>query len=192
MGILYNEDDTDTARDEDLNTISCDLPVEQSQYFPMFVIRHAKAKRSRRRVASRHSLSPLYLSFSGLSDDSDIARLLSHSIHCTPTPNVQYREPRLVSISPEDIDIPQSLPPPSAFESILFGSGSGSVSISHNTPAPAPISLPAPETSLLPHQGAAVGDWTFITHPQATDTNSHTEVSTPSSEPETWILIDDS
>lgn len=185
MGILYNEDDEDIVRDVELNTISCDVPVEHS--FPMFVVRHGKPRRSRRRTIVR-SLPPLYLSFATLSDDVDIANFLSHSN--TPMPKIKHCESveptplSSVSISlPTDIDIPQSLPPPSAFEmESFYGSGSGIIS-SDNTPVQ--ISLPAPQTSLLSQQG----DWTFVNIPLRHNT---TILETPTSEPETWILIDDS
>lgn len=185
MGILYNENDEDVARDVELNTISCDVPVEHS--FPMFVIRHGKPRRSRRRIIA-WSLPPLYMSFATLSDDVDIAHFLSHSN--APMPKTKHYEsieptpPSPISIPlPTDIDIPQSLPPPSAFEmESIYGSGSSIIS-SDNTPIQ--ISLPAPQTSLLNQQG----DWTFVNIPLRHNT---TIVETPISEPETWILIDDS
>lgn len=184
MGILYNEDDSAVSRDENANVVSCDVAVEHS--FPCtFVLSHGKPKRSRRSVALRSTLPPLYLSLSDLSDDSEIARLLARSIASVPVAlhASQHRErpvtkPHPLSITTDiktDLDIPQSLPPPSAFESMY---GSGSLSI--------PASKPndPPQISLPPH---AI-DWTFISSPSHTDTTP----SSPSSEPDTWVLIDDS
>lgn len=164
MGILYNDEDN-TAQDSESNTVSCDLPVEHS--IPVFVLRHGKPRRSQRRSTAWRSL-PLYLSFSGLSDDSDIARLLS------PPPNshkstIQHRI--TMRTPPISTDIPQSLlPTPLALASVsnsaLFDKDTPSISLLHDFPS---------------------GDWTFVTpsHPAA-------DTPTPLSEPETWILIDDS
>jgi hypothetical protein len=182
MGILYNEDSAEVAQNDNANTILCDVPVEH--FPPMFVIRPGKPRRSRR--ANRRSLPPLYLSLAGLRDDADIARFLYQSIHASPKPVTQYRAclPPPMDL---DIDIPQSLPPSSAFES-LYGSISSASLISDNTP----ISSSSRQTSLLHHQG----DWAFINIPIRQNSNSNndnnTTLSSPSSEPETWILIDDS
>lgn len=131
---------------------------------PMFFLRPSKSSRRTRRSKLRDL--PLYLSMSDLSHDADIARLLSSSISHTQT--IQHRD---VSPSPLMTDIPQSLPPASALE---FTHGSTRFlddTISNSTLAfDFPIS----------------GDWTFI------GTAPHTPlVSTPSSEPETWILLSD-
>jgi len=202
MGILYNEDDANIAQGDDLNTVLCDVPVRQAHSISMFVIRHGKPKRSRRRAISR-SLPPLCLSFSALSDDVDITQFLQISRSITPVPlptpmpMIQHRESPKTKTTPSplpvlpapDIDIPLSLPPPSAFES-MYGSFHSAISI---LSTPTAISLPSPESNLLPqHQ---VGDWTFITHPSTHPhyhENEKLEMSTPVSEPETWILIDDS
>ncbi|PMD58206.1 uncharacterized protein K444DRAFT_439546 [Hyaloscypha bicolor E] len=82
MGILYVGEDI--AVDSESNTIVCGVPVESSG--PMFSIRQGKPRRSRR--STWRSL-PLYLSFSDLSNDADIARLLSFST--PPTPTIQHR-----------------------------------------------------------------------------------------------------
>lgn len=174
MGILDN-DDEDFGQDCKPNTVLCDVPVQQT--VPTFIIRYGKPKRSRRR--STWSLLPLYLSFSGLSDDADIARLLSPSV--TPTSTIQHRT-KIPSMSLNtDIDTPQSLPAPP----LALGSGPGSLHGSHfldNTILQ--ISIPTPQ-SFETHSNTR--DWTFIQTPHHNSAST-----TPSSEPETWILIDDS
>jgi len=163
MGILYDNKDEE-------NTVACEAPIEQTP--PMFILRHRKPKRSRRR-STWHSL-PLYLSFSSLEDDADIAQLLSPSITTTPTPmTIQHREHPSTPIS---TDIPQSLPPTSALESATIH---GSPHLLPNAPVRAsqPHSLPL-----------SVDGWEFINTPQARQ-DPHT--STPISEPETWILLSD-
>jgi len=170
MGILYN-DDEDIAQDTQSTTVLCDVPVQD--LFPTFIIRHGKPKRSRRR-STRHSL-PLYLSCSGLSDDADIARLLFPSN--TSTPMIQHRTKiPLVSMN---TDTPQSLP---ALSLSAFGSVSlhGSHFLDNTTFS---ISIPTHSFESEPSSE----DWTFI------QTKHHDSLSsTPLSEPETWILIDDS
>ena len=165
MGILY--DNEDTAHDSEPNTIVSDVPVEQS--VPMFSIRYGKPRRSRRRSTWR-SL-PLYLSFSDLSNDTGIARFLSPSIPHSPT--IQHHDLTILQHITNDIDtcIPQSLPPTPAFSGSLLS----------NPVDNTPISI-AQHGSLLP-----TGDWIFITTPPNTPGSL-----TPLSEPETWILIDDS
>ncbi|KAH9222735.1 hypothetical protein DL95DRAFT_518293 [Leptodontidium sp. 2 PMI_412] len=153
LGILYN-DNEDLTQDSESNTIACDVPVEQS--VPMFVLRQGKPRRSRRRSTWR-SL-PLYLPLSSLSDDADIARLLSLS----PAPTIQHR-----LTTPTPMDTPLSLPP-LALESPQHD----------NT-----ISISSPRHTLDFYSG----DWTFVHTPHHADPSP-----TPSSEPETWILIDDS
>lgn len=162
MGILYSDETEDIVPDSESNTIVCDVPVERP--VPMFIIRQGKARRSRHRSAWR-SL-PLYLSFSDLSDDADIARLISPSISHTPT--IQHLDPIASTHLVTDMHIPQSLPPASAFASAHL-----QLDLVDNTP----ISLR--------HQHA--GDWTFINTPRTMPGTC-----TPVSEPETWILIDDS
>ncbi|KAH7418393.1 hypothetical protein BKA64DRAFT_700917 [Cadophora sp. MPI-SDFR-AT-0126] len=162
LGILYN-DNEDLAQDSESNIIACDVPTEPS--VPMFIFRQGKPRRSRRRPNWR-SL-PLCLSLSSLSDDADIARLLSLS----PFPTIQHR---LTTLAPTPMDIPQSLPPP-AMESPYHDDNDNTISIS---------SPPPPQQYILDFNS---GDWTFIHTPHHTDPSP-----TPSSEPETWILIDDS
>jgi hypothetical protein len=163
MGILYDEESI--AHDSESNTIVCDVPVGQS--IPMFSVRLGKPRRSRRRSTWR-SL-PLYLSFSDLSNDADIARLLSPSVLHTPT--IQHRDLTIQTHNMDnDTSIPQSLPPTPAFSGFIH-----SLHLVDNTPI---------SNSIL-HQHP--GDWTFITAPHNTPGTS-----TPLSEPETWILIDDS
>jgi len=164
LGILYENEDT--AQDSESNTNVCDVPIERS--VPLFSIRYGKPRRSRQR-STRRSL-PLYLSFSDLSNDADIARFLSPSI--PHTSSIQSRNLAILPHITTDIDtcIPQSLPPTPAFT----GSGlqfidNSFVSLSH---------------SIVHNQ--RTGDWTFITAPHNTP-----ETVTPLSEPETWILIDD-
>lgn len=107
----------------------------------MFIIRHGKPRRSRRR--SNWRSLPLHLSLSSLSDDADIARLLS--IEASPTPTIQHR-----LFTPASMDIlPQSLPPS------ILGSN-----IFDNT-----ISISSPR-HLLDHNA---GDWTFVHTPHHTD-----------------------
>jgi hypothetical protein len=155
MGILYGGDDL--AYDSELNTIVCGVPVNNSA--PMFSIRQGKPRRSRR-GSSWRSL-PLYLSFSELSNDADIVRLLSPST-IPHTPTIQHRDLSIVqTLINTDIDIPQSLPPIPAF------SGSNLVD---NTPISISLS-----DSILPTR-----DWTFITTP-----NNTPGTVTPNSEPET-------
>jgi hypothetical protein len=173
MGILYN-DEEDIAQDSQSNTVLCDVPVQQT--VPMFIIRHGKPKRSRRRSTWR-SL-PLYLSFSGLSDDADIAKLLSPA-PLPPTPKIQHRTKIPLMSLNTDIDIPQSLPAP---PSSALGSGSFYGSRFDNTTFS--ISIASPQSFNIPSN---TGDWTLIQTPHHESTSS-----TPSSEPETWILIDDS
>merc|ERR1712000_388887 len=144
LGILYNDNEDFAQNSPDSNTISCDVPIEPS--VPMFILRQGKPRRSRRR--SNWRSLPLYLSLSSLSDDADIARLLSLS----PFPTIQHR---LSTPTHFDTDILQSLPPLSQQNILDFNSNSG--------------------------------DWTFIHTPHPTNPSP-----TPSSEPETWILIDDS
>lgn len=160
MGTLYN-DDEDIVSDSLSNSVSCDVPVQQS--IPMFIIRHGKPKRSRRSRSSWRSSLPLYLSFSGLSDDADIARLLSPSTNTTYTSTIQHRTKIPLSSQHTDIDIPQSLPAPSE---LAFWSGSLHQSISRdNTPAPVPISIPVrPSHSFNLNDSE---DWTLI-HPTHT------------------------
>lgn len=177
MGILYN-DDEDIAQDSKSNTVLCDVPVQQS--VPMFIIRHGKPKRSRRR-STWHSL-PLYLSFSGLSDDADIARLSSTPITTPPIPTIQHRTKIPLMSLKTDIDILQSLPaPPSPSSAFRSGSLHGSHSFDNTTFS---ISIPTPHSFDI---NSNTGDWAFIQTPHGGSTSS-----TPSSEPETWILIDDS
>lgn len=157
LGILVN-DIEDLAQDSESNTIACHVPIEQS--VPMFTLRHSKPRRSRRH-SNRRSV-PLYLSLSTLSDDADIARLLSPCIRNTPT--IQHR----ITITQLHTDILQSLPS-SALES------------PHLLDSTIPVSLPQHLFDLN------TGDWTFIHTPHHANPSP-----TPSSEPETWILIDDS
>jgi len=128
LGILYN--DEDNIQDSESNITLCDVPLEQS--VPMFILRHKQPKRSRRRPVQSSPL-PLYLSFSCLSDDSDIARLLSPSVSHTPT--IQHREITLPTPT-------LSLPPTLALES--------SIHFFDNTPV----------ISTTPH--LITEDWTFI------------------------------
>lgn len=161
MGILYG--DEDNVHDLESNTIVCDIPVEPSP--PLFSIRQGRTRRSRRR-SNWHSLS-LYLSLSDLSNDADIARLLSPSISHTPT--IQHHGLTTQTHHLEiDTSIPQSLPPTPAFSGFsqdLHLVDNTLISISQNN----------------------TGDWTFISAPHNTP-----ETATPLSEPETWIMIDDS
>lgn len=180
MGILYNDNDSDGAQDEDVNAVLCNVPVEQP--FPMFVMRHGKTRRSRR-CSVWQPLPPLYLSFAGLSDDADIQRLLSPSILAIPT--IQHREPSLPLPNPVSSDIPLSLPASPAFES-LDG-------FDFDSPEPDerqednPISI---SNSILHKLNQVTqGDWTFVDISQHNNTPIST---TPCSEPETWELVDDS
>jgi len=119
-------------------------------------------KASQRAHRSTWRSLPLYLSLSDLSHDADIARLPSPSIPHTPT--IQHHE---ISPSTTITDLPQSLPPNTALE-FTHGSTHFLDKTSH------------------PFDILNSGDWTFI------DTAPHNPlVSTPSSEPETWILLSD-
>jgi hypothetical protein len=107
-----------------------------------------------------------------LGNDADIARLLSPSTPHTPT--IQHRDLSKIQTllnTNIDNDIPQSLPPIPAFLGSLLSD------LVDNTP----ISI-SQHDSLLP-----TGDWTFVTTPHNTPGSL-----TPVSDPETWILIDDS
>ena len=163
LGILYCDDE----ELQDANAVLCDVPVRQEA--PMFVMRPSRRSR-RRRSTWRSGTLPLHLSFSSLGGDADIIRLLS-PLNAHNTPTIQHRDPipsTTASIINVDIEIPQSLPPPSpALSSSLNGS---THLLDINTPTLA----------------QAGEDWTFINSVHA----QHD--STPSSEPETWILCDDS
>ena len=171
MGILYVGEDI--AVDSEPNTIVCGVPVESSA--PMFSIRQGKPRRSRR--STWRSL-PLYLSFSDLSNDADIARLLSFS--APPTPTIQHRSLTIQTHTNTDIDIPQSLPPTPAFTGSLLPHLVDNTPIS-NLDSTLSRTLRLANT-ILPN----TGDWTVITTPHNTPGTL-----TPLSEPETWILIDD-
>lgn len=159
MGILYESKHKD-------NTVACEVPSGNAS--PMFVLRHRKPRRSRRRSAWR-SL-PLYLSFSSLGDDADIARLLSPSIASTPTSiTIQHRE---LPSTPNPTDIPQSLPPTPA---LVLGS--------QHFVSTTPIEL----EHFLP-DNPTIDDWEFITTPP---THQNPHPTTPLSEPETWIFLGD-
>jgi len=165
LGILYNDNEDFAQNSPDSNTISCDVPIEPS--VPMFILRQGKPRRSRRR--SNWRSLPLYLSLSSLSDDADIARLLSLS----PFPTIQHR---LSTPTHFDTDILQSLPPPA----LEFPH--------HNdNDKDDTISIPPLSQQNILDFNSNSGDWTFIHTPHPTNPSP-----TPSSEPETWILIDDS
>lgn len=146
LGILE-----DLVQDSESNTVACHVPVEHA--VPMFTFRQGKPRRTRRR--SEWYSVPLHLSLSTLSDDTDIARLLS-PIHNTPT--IQHRK---------NTDIPLSLPPSALASPPVFDS------VFH-----LPQHLLDDDTTT---------DWTFIHSAHSTSQSP-----TSPSEPETWILIDDS
>ena len=162
LGILYCDDE----ELQDANAVLCDVLVRQEA--PMFVMRPSRRSRRRRSIWRPDTL-PLYLSFSSLGDDADIVRLLCPST-TRNTPTIQHRDhipSTTASIMNIDFEIPQSLPPTSPALSSSINKSTHLLSI--NTPT-------------LVQAGE---DWTFITH-------THTQHdSTPSSEPETWILCDD-
>jgi hypothetical protein len=163
MGILYDETQQDCESHANENAVLCDVPLGQE--VPMFVMR--PSRRSQRRSTWR-SL-PLYLSFSDLSKDTDIARLLSPIQRITPT--IQHRDHiPSTTASIIDVDTPQSLPPNTPALSTHHLNGISNLLTEISTPT-----------------FVSVGeDWTFITH-------MHTQHdSTPFSEPETWSLCDDS
>ena len=144
----------------------------------MFVFRYGKPRRSRRRSTWRSSL-PLYLSFSSLSDDVDIARFFSPSTTPNELPTIQHPDIPFCE-KPQTTDTPQSLPLTSS--ALLAAHGEVlSILNSDNTANPIPIS--SPSTPSLDQ----VGDWTFVnTAPHRT-----TQIATPLSEPETWIILSD-
>lgn len=150
------------SEDKDNCTASKIPSIEQAPP-TSFVWRHRKPRRSRRLRAL-----PLHLSLSTISTDAAIARLLSASPATTPTPTIQHREV-LPGTTPQSL--PSRSPSPSpALESPLLDT-------QHT------------HTHSLHHQTAtALDDWELIT---TTPPQSHDEVSTPSSEPETWILLSD-
>ena len=166
MGILYDNNEEDVALDSESNAILCNVPVEVEHSVPMFSIRYGKPRRSRR--STWRSL-PLYLSFTDLSQDTDIARLLSQTPSYIPPIPHRSTQPNT------NIDIPQSLPPIPAFSDLhlIDNTLTTAFPISHSISNSIPI---------LQHPV----DWTFIAAPH------NTTSLTPTSEPETWILIDDS
>ncbi|EKD20528.1 hypothetical protein MBM_01210 [Drepanopeziza brunnea f. sp. 'multigermtubi' MB_m1] len=152
----------DLAPEDESNTVACGVPVECPA--PMFILRHGKPQRSQR-PSPRPSI-PLHLPLSSLTDDVNTPRLLSLPASPSPgTPPIQHRADTLPLL-----DSPfQSLPPPHLDNS--------------------DTTIPIPPSSVL---DADLGDWTFITtsHPHP---HPHPPPSPPPpSEPETWILIDDS
>jgi hypothetical protein len=172
MGILYKGDDSEEGtQNPETDSVSCGaLAVEQST--PAFILRTAKSRRSRRRSTWR-SL-PLYLSLSNLRDDIDIARLLSPPLSHNP-PTIQHREISIPSspiVAPiTTVEIPLSLPTTSALGSPASAHGSQHL---------------LDNTLTIPSHSLENGDWTFIT------TAHHTpNTQSPSSEPETWILLSD-
>jgi hypothetical protein len=164
LGILCDDNDEE-------NTVACEVPSEQA--CPTFILRHRKA--TPRRRSTWRSL-PLYLSFSNLGDDADIARLLSPSVsNPSTTMTIQHHE---LATPPNTTDIPQSLPPTPALES---ASVNGSKHLIPNTPIEKP-----PTQSLPPNTTGE--DWEFINTPQH-HIDPHTSI--PLSELETWILLGD-
>ncbi|KAI9048961.1 hypothetical protein LZ554_006810 [Drepanopeziza brunnea f. sp. 'monogermtubi'] len=163
LGILYNTND-DLAPEDESNTVACGVPVESPP--PMFILRHGKPRRSQRPSTLRPILLHLPLSFL-TDDDVNIPRLLSLPASPSPCPpTIQHRADTLPPLDPPL----QSLPPPHL--------------IRNDTTIPIPpSSVSVPDSDL--------GDWTFITtsHPHPHSSRSR---SSPPSEPETWILIDDS
>lgn len=175
MGILY-EDSQESTRDLESNNVSCNIPVEQS--VPMFILRHRKPRRSQRRSA-RRSLLP-HLSFSGLSDDIEIARLMSSTISYLPSPTIQHRHIPTLSPISTNIDIPQSLPASPALELGQCSlSGSGFLSSDQHL-----LNKSSNSTRSLALD--STGDWEFITTPQ-----HKPHLPSPPSEAETWILLSD-
>lgn len=168
MGILY--DNTcpaeDIALDSNINTnaIACEVPLELPS--PLYTLRVRKPKRkSQPRRRSTWRPLPLYLSLSTLKDDTDIARLLSTP---SPTPTIQHRPTKPQPLS---LDIPQSLPPPLAFSEFPLSPAEDLYSQS-------PISYTLHDNN----------DWELI-NTQITHTISRS--TTPSSDPETWIILGD-
>lgn len=167
LGILYIDEEEPQDCELHANAVLCDVPVRQEA--PMFVMRPSRRSR-RRRSTWRFDALPLYLSFSNFGDDADIARLLSPNIsHNTPT--IQHRNNiPSTTASIIDIDVPQSLPPttPALLSQVELNGSTYLLDINSPTLA------------------RAGEDWTFVAHTHSTHD------STPSSEPETWILCDDS
>jgi len=163
LGILYDHEKDiaqDSLDESSTNTASCNV---LSTICPLFVIRPGRPKRSPRhfRSSSAWRSLPLYLSFSGLSEDAEIARLLSPEPSIPPSipsSTIQHRPSFPINKFPTPVP-PQSLPPQQALElpSLLF--------IDNNS------------------------EWTFITTP--TTNTQTSQPSTPLSEPEAWILLSD-
>ncbi|RDL40447.1 uncharacterized protein BP5553_00426 [Venustampulla echinocandica] len=170
LGILYDNVE-DTTQDK---SVVCEVPLEQPS--PLFTLRYRKSSRNsrRNRRRSQRSSLPLYLSLSNLKDDADIVRLLSPSTSTTATkPPIQHRAVPATP-PPISLDIPQSLPVaavPALEESIHS-------SVPHFLD----------NTSILPtpHENH-VSDWEFI----MINNDATLQTTTPSSEPETWILLGD-
>jgi len=144
IGILNM--DEENAQDEP-NLVSCDVPVEPSA--PLFVIRPGRLRG--RRSALR--ALPLYLSLSSLSDDINIARLMSSPTHVSHS-TIQRRPASRPA--PINTDLPPSLPGTPTISSAL---------VDHTVSSPTSFDL-------------NTGDWTLV----GTSQHS-TASSTPVSEP---------
>ena len=87
LGILYDHEKDivqDSLDESSTNTVSCNV---LSTICPLFVVRPGRPKRSPRHFRSNSAWRslPLYLSFSGLSEDAEIARLLSPEPSISPS-----------------------------------------------------------------------------------------------------------
>jgi hypothetical protein len=164
MGILYFDEQHDDSHAKE-NAVSCNVPLKLE--VPTFITR--PSRRSRRRRSTWRSL-PLCGSFSDLTDDPDIARLIFPIP--PPTTTIQHRDPiPSISASIVDIDVPLSLPTQTTASSSSHHLNRSKLLL-HNI-----------QTFVPPSE-----DWTFID-----EIHPHTPHGcTPSSEPETWILCDDS
>ena len=134
---------------------------------PLYILRQVKPRRSRRRPTWQSI--PLYLSLSNLRDDNDIARLLSPQ----STTNIQHR-PSHVLVKETPLSLPTSSASALSSSSSLSAHGSSDLNFL--------------ETTSLPSHSLEPEDWTFITTQQNTTSDS---LSSPASEPETWILLSD-
>lgn len=185
LGILY--DDEVSGAD-----LAVDALPPRRYAAPEFIIRPGKLSRRRTLKRSTWESLSLYLSFSALSQDDDIARLLISDCDNTPTPSVsstiQHHETESTlnssSLNSPDV-VPQSLPTPE--------------SAPINTPllesamqSPARLSDSLPALS-LPSSNAAPEDWTFVnTRASSTVDDADAGTCTPAiSEPETWVLLND-
>lgn len=148
MGVLYHVEDVARKQQKSVAFDLLDQPAP-------FIIRPSKRLRPSKRMQSAWQILPLHMSMSDLSHDPDIEQWLSPSIPHTPIHDHTF----------SDIDIPLSLPAPSALRS------------AHGST----LSFQSTFSIQIPIQNDLIfGDWTFI------DTEPSTPLSLAESETWTW------